>query len=218
MSQFTHSRILLALATAAASVLLVGCSQAGTPSAASTSGTVPAASSASSPVAPSSTTGVRTPSSTTAGTTGTPATTVIPPTTPPTFAPSGAPDTTGTDLAGEVYGRIVDVDHAASTITLDKYDWFTGPAAEQACAEDGVTEHDNGWCTQYYFRNRNPMLRVLPVSSDAGISTLTDGSPAEAPGDLGTVQQRLSSGDSTGVFRIVVTDGQVTSMNELYFP
>ncbi len=217
MSHITQSRIGFALAAAAASVLIVGCSQAGTPSAASTSATLPLGSSVSSPVA-SSATGVRTPSSTAAGTTGGPETTVIPPTTPTSMAPTGAPDTTGTDLAGDVYGRIVAVDPAGSTITLDKYDWFTGPAAEQACAEDGVTEHDNGWCTQYYFRNRNPMLRVLPVSSDAGISTLTDGSPAESPGDLGTVQQRLSSGESTGVFRIVVTDSQVTSMNELYFP
>jgi hypothetical protein len=130
---------------------------------------------------------------------------------------NGATETTGTDLAGEVYGRIVAVDPAGSTITLDKYDRFIGDAAEQACAEDGVTEHDNGWCTDYY-RNRNPMLRVLPVSPDASVSTLTGGSLNEVAGDLTAVQERLASGDSSAVFHIVVTDGQVTAIRKLYFP
>src|SRR5689334_300445 len=99
MSHITPSRMVLALVAASASFLIVGCSQAGTPSAASTSATGSAASSAPSPVAPSSTTAARTPTSTAAGATGEVTTTVIPPT--------GTSESTGTDLAGEVYGKIV---------------------------------------------------------------------------------------------------------------
>jgi hypothetical protein len=221
MTQITLSRIVRTVVALSAAVLVVGCSQSGTPSAAPTSSSLPVASSASSPVPPATTPTVGTPSATnapptTARTTGEPATT--PPPAPPPAPPTGTTETTGTDLAGEVYGRIVAVDPAGSTITLDKYDWFVGDAAQQACAEDGVTEHDNGWCTDYYFRNVNPMLRVLPVGPDASVSTLTDGSPDEVAGDLTTVQDRLSSSASSAVFRIVVTDGEVTSIREVYFP
>ncbi|ACV78827.1 hypothetical protein [Nakamurella multipartita] len=124
----------------------------------------------------------------------------------------------GTDLTGDVYGKIVAVDPGQSQITLDKFDWFTGDAARQACDEDGVQERDNGWCTDYYYRNRNPQLRVVTVSPDATVVTLAGGSPTPVPSDLPTVGQRLSGSESSGIFQITVTDGQVTSIRELYFP
>ena len=100
-----------------------------------------------------------------------------------------APAVPPTDLAGEVYGFVTAVDLAKSQITLDKVDWFTGAAAQQACAEDGVTSTDNNWCTGYYYRNVNPALRIVAVSPQATISTL-DGSRS-VPSDLGTVAARV---------------------------
>lgn len=211
-------RLLLSIVVSSAIVTsAAGCSSSGTPSAAPTS----SAGSTQSSVLPSASTPV--PVSTLPSVTRpTQVTTTAPP-------PAASPGTTvtpadtgtagpGTDLDGEVYGRIVAVDPASSEVTFDKYDWFVGQDAEQACAQDGVTEHDNGWCTVYYYRNRNPMLRVLTVSPDAAVLTLVDGSPADEPGDLSTVQARLTSNESSGLFRINVTDGQVTAIQELYFP
>lgn len=129
-------------------------------------------------------------------------------------------ETTGpaTDLTGKVYGRIVSVDPEGRQLTLDEFDWFTGEAAQQACAEDGVVEHNNGWCTDYYYRNRNPKLRVVAVGPDATVTTLVGGSPTEVSSDLTTVAQRIAGNESSDLFRITVEDGRVTSIQELYFP
>ena len=121
-----------------------------------------------------------------------------------------------TDLSGEVYGFITAVDLAKSQITLDKADWFTGAAAQQACAEDGVTQTDNNWCTGYYYRNVNPALRVVAVGPGATISTL-DGAQS-VPSDLSTVASRVGVTGGMSPYRLVVTDGAVTDLREIYRP
>lgn len=132
-------------------------------------------------------------------------------------APSAptAPMLPPTDLAGEVYGFVTAVDLPNSQITLDKVDWFTGAAAKQACAEDGVTSTDNNQCTGYYYRNVNPALRVVAVSPQATITTL-DGSRSVAS-DLAAVAGRISR--TTGsTYHLIVTDGMVTDLQEMYHP
>jgi hypothetical protein len=113
-----------------------------------------------------------------------------------------------------VYGFITAVDPARSELTLDKIDWFTGDAARQACAEDGVTDTSNNWCTGYYWRNRNPALRTVVVGQNAVITVL-DGSES-VPGTLADVAGRIATTAST--YRLVVDDGQVTEMHENYAP
>jgi hypothetical protein len=135
-------------------------------------------------------------------------------TTDPAPGPATDPAVPPTDLAGEVYGFVTAVDPAAFRLTLDKIDWFTGPAAEQACAADGVTDTSNNWCTGYYWRNRNPALRTVAVSPDAVISVL-DGA-ASVPGSLAQVAERITRLRST--YRLVVQDGRVTELHEMYAP
>jgi hypothetical protein len=129
-------------------------------------------------------------------------------------AATTAPPEPPTDLAGEVHGFITDVDVAGATLTVDKIDWFTGAAAQQACAEDGVTDTSNNWCSGYYWRSRNPALRTVAVSPDATITVL-DGS-ASVPGSLARVAQRIGQAHST--YLLVVTDGRVTEVHESYAP
>ncbi|WP_420122524.1 hypothetical protein [Nakamurella sp.] len=119
-----------------------------------------------------------------------------------------------TDLTGEQYGFITAVDVAAGTVSLDRIAYFTGADAQKACAEDGVTDTSNNWCTGYYWRNNNPALRTLAVSPDATITVL-DGS-ASVPGSLEKVAQRITQATST--YRLVITDGRVTEMHEMYAP
>lgn len=125
-----------------------------------------------------------------------------------------APAPPATDLSGEQYGFVTAVDVAGGTLTLDRIAYFTGADAQKACAEDGVTDTSNNWCTGYYWRNNNPALRTVAVSPDATITVL-DGS-ASVPGSLAQVAQRIGQVAST--YRLVVTDGRVTELHEMYAP
>jgi len=101
----------------------------------------------------------------------------------------------------------------------DKVDWFSGAAAEQACAEDAVPQdaHLDGWCSVYYYRNVNPMLRDVSVSPDAVITTLQGTTPVSD--DLQTLADRAgSSGGDYHLYRSVVTDGAIVEITQIYQP
>ena len=161
-------------------------------------------------------------------------TTIQPPAESPTSAPdstepssdepaSQQPGPTGpavlpTDLSGEVYGYVRAVDVQQSQLTLDKIDWFTGAAARQACIEDGVPlDMGDNWCTGYYFRNVNPALRVVTVSPEAVVTTLDGNIPVT--GDLTALANRITTPTgSSRPYQLVVTDGAITEVTEMYQP
>jgi len=161
-------------------------------------------------------------------------TTIQPPAESPTSVPdstepssdkpgSQQPGPTGpavlpTDLSGEVYGYVRAVDVQQSQLTLDKIDWFTGAAARQACIEDGVPlDMGDNWCTGYYFRNVNPALRVVTVSPAAVVTTLDGNIPVT--GDLTALANRITTPTgSSRPYRLVVTDGAITDVTEMYQP
>jgi hypothetical protein len=132
----------------------------------------------------------------------------------PSVASTAPPAAPTTDLSGEVYGFVTAVDPARSELTLDKIDWFTGEGARQACAQDGVTSTDNNRCTSWYFRNNNPALRVVTVAPDAAISTL-DGGVRPVPGDLAAVAAAIGRHSP---WRLTVSDGRVTELEQIYLP
>jgi hypothetical protein len=142
-------------------------------------------------------------------------TSTVAPTTQPAAPPSGTAP--ATDLSGEVYGFVTAVDPARSELTLDKIDWFTGDAARQACAQDGVTSTDNNRCIGWYYRNNNPALRVVGVAPDATISTLNGGT-RDMPGDLAAVAAQMAGTAGHSPWRLMVTDGRVTDLQEIYLP
>lgn len=124
-----------------------------------------------------------------------------------------------TDLRGEVYGYIRAVDVDQWQLTLDKIDWFTGAAAEQACAEDAVPQEArlNEWCGMYYFRNVNPALRVVTVSPDAVITTLEGSNPVSST--LSTLAENAATGlGNYHPYRLVVTNGAIVELTEIYQP
>jgi hypothetical protein len=124
-----------------------------------------------------------------------------------------------TDLSGVVYGFIKRVDVAASQLTVDKVDWFTGAAATQACDEDGVPQDGrvDEWCSMYYFRNVNPALRIVTVSPTVAVTTL-DGN-LQVAGDFTALADRVTTPTgSSRPYRLTVTDGVVTDVTEMYLP
>ena len=123
-----------------------------------------------------------------------------------------------TDLSGEVYGYVRAVDVPQSQLTLDKIDWFTGAAARQACIEDGVPlDMGDNWCTGYYFRNVNPALRVVTVSSDAFIRTLVGNNLISST--LSTLADEAATGPGRYLpYRLVVVNGAITEVTEIFQP
>lgn len=113
-----------------------------------------------------------------------------------------------------MHGFITAVDVPGGTLTPDRIDRFTGAAARQACADDGVTDTSKNWCTGYYWRSRNPALRTVAVDPDATITVL-DGS-ASMPGSPARVAERITQASST--YLLVVRDGRVTEVHESYAP
>ena len=192
-------------------LLVAGCST-------TTAGTAagPTAPASSAPNPPASISGSPSAAATAAPTATVTTTVTARPSSPQTPADPTTPATPPTDLAGEVYGFITAVDVAKSQITLDKVDWFTGAAAQQACAADGVTRTDNNWCSGYYYRNVNPALRVVAVGPGATISTL-DGSQ-DVSSDLSTVASRVGATGGTSPYHLVVIDGAITDLREIYRP
>jgi hypothetical protein len=150
------------------------------------------------------------------------ATTLVPTSTTTPSSQDPEPAGTGavpTDLSGEIYGYIQAVDLPGSQLTVDKVDWFTGSAAEQACAEDGVPPgmHLDGWCSMYYFRNVNPALRFVSVSPSVAVTTLDGTVPV--PGDLASLAARITTPTgSARPYRLTVTEGAVIEVMEIYQP
>jgi hypothetical protein len=219
---------ILLLTAVAGVVAVAGCSNPTGGTAALGSDTVVAAPLTSagtgSPTAPSTAdqpgstqSSIATPAVTTLTVTTTAAPSTNPPAVPPAPIAPTLPSVPTTDLSGEVHGFVTAVDIAGRRITVDKVDWFTGAAAQQACAEDGITSTDDNRCTGYYYRNVNPMLRVVAVGPQATVTTLSpSGNPVGS--DLATVAARVATTHGSGLYDFNVSGGAVTDLRELYFP
>jgi hypothetical protein len=103
-----------------------------------------------------------------------PTTTVTPSPSPatPRPSPTSQPTPDPSALADGVYPAFVRaVDPHGATVTVDVLQIFVGADAHQAAIEDGVPWNDVRF-DPVYIRNENPLLRTLPVASDAHIKLL----------------------------------------------
>ena len=77
---------------------------------------------------------------------------------------------------GEWFGYVGDV--TATDLTFDLTCWFSGPAAEQAAAEDG---QESPPPNDYYVRNVNATVRTVPAAAGAEVEWLPNtGDPTTA--------------------------------------
>jgi hypothetical protein len=125
--------------------------------------------------------------------------------------------TPGTDELpdGEWFGYVAGATPA--DVSFDLACWFSGPAAEQAAAEDG---EESPPPNDYYVRNVNAMVRAVPVAAVAEVSWLPNtGDPTTATTvDYATwLAQRDSRDFQPGVW-LTVTDGSVTFIEEQFVP
>jgi len=137
-----------------------------------------------------------------------------------------------TSLHGEYAAYVTAVDPAKATVTLDVVEWFTGTAAQQACVvvvEPGPWEA--AWCNDYYVRNRNVVLRTLPVAPAAQLKYVDEMGPADGVsledptgGDVPTTLSALATKlaglgpDGRLKCQIKVESGAVTAIAEIFTP
>ncbi|MGY1688863.1 hypothetical protein [Geodermatophilus sp. SYSU D01105] len=106
------------------------------------------------------------------------------------------------------------------TVLVDLVEWFEGPAAEQACREDGVQVHEQmAWCSDYYVRNHNDLVRVLPTVEDVPITHIGWPSGEDRTDRLSAVADLVVSDSRTTerFFEFTVEDGVVTAFTGEHF-
>jgi hypothetical protein len=147
---------------------------------------------------------------------GTTATTAAPATT--VSAPTTSEPVVLADGRHPVHLKTIDPDRR--TITFDLIQFFTGDAATKAAAEDGKESPPPN---DYYIRNVNPRLRILPVAADAPITVnvLAAQATGSATKDVSVTLAKLASyfpNAGKPPFWITVAQGQVTKIAEQYLP
>lgn len=104
------------------------------------------------------------------------------------------------------------MDPARRTVAVDVVDHLTGDAAVRACREDGG--HGTGEsCRNGYVRDTPTRVRSMPVAGDATITM----SPA-VTARRATLTQVAAGLPSRNLYQLRVTDGRVTSLDEVYRP
>ena len=120
---------------------------------------------------------------------------------------------------GYWFGFVEAVNHARATITFDLACFFTGDAATEAAAEDGLQFID------YYIRNRSDRLRTIAYDPGATAYWIDAADLALQP--IPIIQWPSESTDSYHgwvcpgpdcVAWLLVEGGAVTELTELYLP
>ncbi len=141
----------------------------------------------------------------------------------PTEAPSPSPSpepTTNSLPNGRHPALLTGIDVAASRITIDVVQFFTGTAASTAAAEDGATEVPPP--NDYWVRNSNPLLRTLMIAPDARITvnTLAGEETGNTRKDVVIDLRKLASYPSLAgrLFWLTVSGNTVTVLTEQFLP
>jgi hypothetical protein len=89
-------------------------------------------------------------------------------TAPPTGTAPPSPEAETIAAGGGTYYALVDrADPRRATVTVDVVQFFTGPPAARACAQDGVPDQHGLLCHAYYVRDRSIRLSTVSVRPDA---------------------------------------------------
>jgi hypothetical protein len=127
---------------------------------------------------------------------------------------------TKTDLDGEVYAFGTHVDPARRILTFNKIDWFEDAQALAACKADKVVVRDNAWCNDYYYRDRNQLLRTASLADAAEVSVLDFNATAafvpQMPVNL--TQLKATIAERQAILVLTVEKGVITRIREVFTP
>jgi hypothetical protein len=129
-------------------------------------------------------------------------------------SPSADPAPDPNALADGVYPTyVMDVDVRGVTVTVDVIQTFVGRAAYNAANEDGVRWED----VQYnpvYIRNRNPLLRTLPVDPDAYIQLIGVCMDPDLLVNLRLLRDAATPFTDLYYYELTVYDGKVVRIDQ----
>lgn len=104
------------------------------------------------------------------------------------------------------------IDSARRTMVVDVIQVFEGKAAFQAGIEDGLGQ--DAAVRDPYIRNKNPLLRTLPIARQATIQFMgTCEGPAAGPAVLGTLARHATTSEFF-YYTLTVRDGSVRRIVE----
>jgi hypothetical protein len=83
---------------------------------------------------------------------------------PSSVATSPTPSASPALADGRSYGYIKSVDATNKELVFDLAQFFSGDAANKAAQEDGVIGPGESVDNDYYIRNVNPKLRIIPIA------------------------------------------------------
>jgi hypothetical protein len=145
--------------------------------------------------------------------------------TPTAAQPSATPATRATQDQGGAAGPAValadgsypafirKIDSARRTMVVDVIQVFEGKAAFQAGIEDGLSQ-DAAAIRDPYIRNKNPLLRTLPIARQATIQFMgTCEGPPAGPAALGTLSRHATTSEFF-YYTLTVRDGSVRRIVE----
>lgn len=109
---------------------------------------------------------------------------------------------------------------AEDRVMVDLVEWFEGPAAVVACAQDGMVVLDGAFCSEYYVRNADDLVRELPVAEGARIEVPdTDTGRVHTVDDVRALAGTPMVSDlpqDGELMRVTVQDGAVTAMEHVF--
>jgi hypothetical protein len=112
---------------------------------------------------------------------------------------------------------------AGNDLTYDRIDYFQGAAAPKACREDHLKPGDTAWCNDYYYRNVNPALVTVPLSSSLQVRVYGD-NPSAGPVVVTLAQLRahLVAGGTgynlESMWHLTIRGGQLVRVEQIYTP
>ena len=129
------------------------------------------------------------------------------------------PDEQSSDVEdGSFAAYLTEVDESA--VVVDKIEILAGEEAEAARADDGEPPVEDGLDIPY-LRNRNDLLRTLPVAADVTVAVYDCSQACEhvewSYADL-VAGEPLPYGGPDAPFMVTVLDGEVVEISEVYLP
>jgi serine/threonine protein kinase len=104
-------------------------------------------------------------------------------------------------------------------ITFDLIDYFTGDAAIQACAQDGVAVAVADWCHDYYWRNKSSRLRTMTLNPNADVHYYQDGGQVQldpkAITKLNSLDKAGKTGGGDSIFKLTEHNDSIDQLEEI---
>jgi hypothetical protein len=141
----------------------------------------------------------------------------------PTPTPSASPAL----AEGRSYGYIKSVDATNKELVFDLAQFFTGDAANKAAQEDGVIGPGESVDNDYYIRNVNTKLRIVPIAPTAVIEIIQWSNCCDhtLKPTLATFAQAFPGPGPTDDFHgpdssywLTVKNGAIVKIEEQYLP